>query len=59
MNIDIDKVCESVEQVCDAWNVGYSQPHRWDIWAGGSTDCSALTAWAYNQAGAIPPFPGD
>lgn len=59
MNIDIDKVCDSVEEVCDDWNVGYSQPHRWDIWAGGSTDCSALTAWAYNQAGALPPFPRD
>lgn len=40
-------------------NIGYSQPRRWNIWQGGTTDCSASTARAYNMTGLIAPFPED
>ena len=53
------RAAANMAMLCDDWDVGYSQPGRWDIRDGGTTDCSAATAWAYNRAGISPPLPTD
>ncbi len=53
------RAAANMAMLCDDMDVGYSQPGRWDIRDGGTTDCSAATAWAYNKAGISPPFPTD
>lgn len=57
--MDIHAVCARAAQICDDLNIGYSQPGRWNLYPGGSTDCSALVADAYNHGGATPQFPRD
>lgn len=48
-----------MRQICDHWNIGYSQPDRWNIAPGGNCDCSSACAGSYNLAGISPGFPAD
>ncbi len=49
----------TMRQICDYDDIGYSQPGRWEIYPGGTTDCSAACASSYNSAGLAPEFPRD
>lgn len=55
--VDVDKAVTRIRYWCDEANLGYSQPGRWNIRVGGTTDCSAITAHVYNEAGITPKFP--
>lgn len=46
-----------MRQMCDDWDLGYSQPKRWDIRRGGNADCSSAVPYAYNESGCTPRFP--
>ena len=41
----------AMDKACRVWSVGYCQTHRWNVYNGGETDCSALVIWALKQGG--------
>lgn len=47
----ISKAIAAIDKACRVWSVGYCQTHRWNIYDGGETDCSALVIWALKQGG--------
>ena len=47
----ISKAIAAMDKACRVWSVGYCQTHRWNVYDGGETDCSALVIWALKQGG--------
>ena len=48
---DINKFAARMRYWCDEGNVGYCQTHRWNVYYGGETDCSALVIHCLREAG--------
>lgn len=48
---NLNAAIAAIDKACRVWSVGYCQTHRWNVYNGGETDCSALVIWALKQGG--------
>lgn len=48
---NLNAAIAAMDKACRVWSVGYCQTHRWNVYNGGETDCSALVIWALRQGG--------